>query len=136
MIVAPRPRAEVTINLSPLIDVIFILLIFVFLVARFIDQERMDVEVPTSSAGKNDARLALVITLEKDGSLRFEGAPLARENLEATLRQRRAAYTDVLLLVDTERAVQGAVDVLTIARGAGYERVGIATTAPAPENAP
>jgi biopolymer transport protein ExbD len=124
------PRSEPRINLSPLIDVIFILLIFVFLVARFIDQERMDVEIPTSTQGTNEQRVALVLYLDQDGALRFEGAPLPREKLATTLKQRRAAYEDMLLLVDRRLSVQDAVDVLTVARAVGYERVGIATQEP------
>jgi biopolymer transport protein ExbD len=131
MKIPPRPRPEVRINLSPLIDVIFILLIFVFLVARFIDQERMDVDIPTSTQGKSEQQLALVLYLDKDGGLRFEGAPLARDKLRATLQQRRGAYKDMLLIVDRSLSVQSAVDVLTVARESGYEDVGLATQEPA-----
>lgn len=130
MIVPPRVESDVRINLSPLIDVIFILLIFVFLVARFIDQERLDLQVPTSTEGVKEQRLALVLYLDRDGGLRFEGAPLARERLPEVLRARRPAYDDMLLIVDRGLPVQAAVDILSVARASGYEKVGLATEEP------
>ena len=122
-----RPRPEVRLNLSALIDVIFILLIFVFLVARFIDQERMDIEVPVSAAGQAESQMPLVLYLNFDGGLRLEGAPLAREHLQSRLAQRLSAYDNLLLIADKRLPVQAAVDVLTTARMVGYERVGLAT---------
>jgi biopolymer transport protein ExbD len=127
MEIPQRSRPEVRINLSPLIDVIFILLIFVVLVARFIDQEKMNVEVPTSEAGEPQAQQALVLYLLADGRLRFEGADLPREKLEAMLTARRQTYRELLIIADKKRTVQDAVDLLSTARRLGFEKAGLAT---------
>ena len=123
-------RRQVELNLSPLIDVIFILLIFVVLVARFIDQNQLDIDVPESKAGRPATLEALVINLTRDGSILVGDVASDEESLEGLLSVLRKEHDRVMLLADGEIALQRAVAVLSAARAAGFDEVSLATEPP------
>lgn len=123
----PRKRAAVTLNLSPLIDVIFILLIFVVLVARFVDQERLDVTLPSADAGRAAEIQALRVTITRAGDILVEGDRVARDDLADRLEAERGSFDRAVVLADRDGAVQDAVFVLSTAKLAGFRGVALAT---------
>lgn len=127
-----RTSAPLTLNLSPLIDVIFILLIFVVLVARFADQERLDVTPPSASAGRPAEVDALLVEVDEEGTVAIEGEIVPEEDLEATLLAARPRFSKVVLVADRDARLQIAVDVLSVAKLVGFEGVALATTPPEP----
>lgn len=120
-------RRPVELNLSPLIDVIFILVIFIVLVARFIDQNQLDIDVPESKLGRPATVEALVVHVTADGTVLVGDRPVDDDQLEAVLTPLRQQHERVLLLADGKIALQKAVDVLTAARAAGFDQVSLAT---------
>jgi biopolymer transport protein ExbD len=129
-------RRRVELNLSPLIDVIFILVIFIVLVARFIEQNQLDIDVPDSAAGRPATLEALVVNVTRDGLILVGDVPVENDGVEALLRSLRDKHERILLLADGEIALQKAVDVLSAARAAGYEEVSLATEPHKPAKAP
>ncbi len=126
-----RPkRAAPALNLSPLIDVIFILLIFVVLVARFVDQDRMDVTVPSAEAGRPATLDALHITVTARGEIRVEDRLVSREELPEVLERARRRFDRAVLVADEETPLQAAVDVISAAKLQGFGGVAVATRQP------
>ncbi|MEZ4238039.1 MAG: biopolymer transporter ExbD [Myxococcota bacterium] len=130
MKVARRTRAAPTINLSPLIDVIFILLVFVVLVAKFADQERLDVDVPSAQAGRPAELDALMIELDADGGVWLQGEAVGPEALLDGFRGFRRSYHRAVLVADRQVDLQLAVDVISAAKLAGFDGVAVATRPP------
>src|SRR5690606_3200533 len=77
-----RQRPPIQLNLAPLVDVIFILLIFVVLVAKFADQERLDVTLPSAAAGRTAEVDALMIEVSRDGVIAVQGHVIDPADLE------------------------------------------------------
>lgn len=127
----PKPP-PITLNLSPLIDVIFILLIFVVLVARFVDQERLDVSLPSADAGRPAEIDALQVTLTAEGGVFFAGQSIADDDLLDRLRTERETFHRAVLVADHTVPLQRAVDVISTAKLAGFEAVAVATQPPEP----
>ena len=128
-----RPkRAPLHLNISPLIDVIFILLIFVVLVARFVDQERLDVTLPSAEAGRPAEVDALLVTVTEAGDIALEGQIVAPDDLLDRLRRERARFHRAVLVADHTVALQVAVDVISAAKLAGFDAVAVATQPPEP----
>ena len=125
------PKPEVM--LSPLIDVVFILLVFVVLVARFVDREEIGIEIPVSAAGNAASAAPLAITLGLDGSIRVAGQDIGEADLEAVLAAARGDHSAAVVIADANVPVQRAVDALTSARLAGFQAVAVATRPPDPE---
>jgi len=89
------PEEELHLNLTPMIDVIFQLLIFFMVATTFQDPEReIDVELPEASTGEPlEAELdEIVINIKRDGSLVLSGESVSRDELVRRLG--RAAERD------------------------------------------
>lgn len=127
MDIETRPRKAVDLNLSPLIDVIFILLIFIVLVARFVEQNQLDVDVPDSKMGKPASLEALIIHITRDGVIVVGEQPLEEDQVEEYLKPLRAQHERVMLVADGQSALQLAVSVLSAAKAAGFKEVSLAT---------
>lgn len=127
-----RKRQSPSLNLSPLIDVIFILLIFVVLVARFVDQERMDVTLPSADAGRPAEIDALMVVVSSSGEIHIDGEPIALAALPDALDAARRRFGRAVVVADQSAQIQQAVDVISAAKLAGFDGVALATRPPAP----
>ncbi len=127
-----RPR----VNLSALIDVAFILVIFIVLTATYREDRDMDVSLPqTSRVPLNEAQ-GLMVLVRADGQVEIEGQTYPPDAVFATLQGLAAAHDSVVLLADRQAAVEAAVRVLADARAAGFASASIATTEPQGAAAP
>ncbi|MEO1525134.1 MAG: biopolymer transporter ExbD [Planctomycetota bacterium] len=99
-----RSHEEVTINLTPMIDVVFLLVIFFMVGSKFSESESsVNVNVPANSASamsrKPDTR---IIDVAADGSVLLDQTPLSLEQLTATLQQQYDAYPGLQVAVRGE----------------------------------
>ncbi len=86
---------EPAFNLTPMIDVVFQLLIFFMLATTFLDPEKeIEIALPEALSGAETEAVddKIVINVLRDGRLVLSGQELNREGLEATLK--RAAQRD------------------------------------------
>lgn len=124
-----RPR----VNLSALIDVAFILVIFIVLTATYREDRDMDVSLPQTSRVPQHEAQGLTVVVRADGQVEIDGQAYAREAVFATLKSLSSKHESVVLLADRQAAVEAAVQVLADARAAGFASASIATTEkPAP----
>ncbi len=90
-----RENAEdATINLTPMIDVVFLLVIFFMVGSKFSEAEnRVDVDLPAADLRAMtrvpDER---VVAVDARGGVTLDGQPIRGEQLTETLRQQHAAY--------------------------------------------
>jgi biopolymer transport protein ExbD len=130
MKIAPPEHPSPNITLSPLIDVMFILLIFVILTARFEAEGQLEVDLPEARAEPAPERQAVVVELDAEGRVAVDGEPVEPERLAEVLAVRAADHDELVLLADRDARVQAAVDILTQARAVGFEAVGVGTQLP------
>lgn len=126
----PRPRSYPTLSLAPLIDIVFNLLLFVVLSARFGEDERLDVDVPSASAGRPAEVDALFVELDARGTVWLMGKPTEPKGLLDELLTARRHYGRMVLVADRQIGLQHAVDVISAAKLAGFETVAVATRPP------
>jgi biopolymer transport protein ExbD len=86
---ARPPRRRLRISLAPLIDVVFILLVFFMLASSFLDESAFQVDAPAAKLGGESLEGAVLIELRQDG-LRLSGVRLAPAQLEARLAEHAA----------------------------------------------
>lgn len=122
-----RRRETPVLNLSALIDIAFILVIFIVLGATFQRVRSVDVELPSADAKAEPSGEALVITVPPEGPVRFGDRPVELADVRAALQEARAEHTSVVLLADRQADVQRAVQILADAQQAGFESVSLAT---------
>lgn len=120
-----------TINLTPMIDIIFQLIIFFMVGSRFTEMDKkVDVKVPTSSqaASMPTAPTRFVVNVQRDGQLTFNNQPTTLEGLVLELKALRSTQADLNVIVrgDADGPLQNVASVLTACRSAGVADVGIA----------
>lgn len=90
--------------MTPLIDVVFILLVFFMLVSSFLDWRTIALSSAGPRAAAADARPSVLVELHADG-LRLDGRPVGAEALVAAVRTRLSALSDGAVLVRPAGAV-------------------------------
>jgi len=119
-------RRAPAINLSALIDVLFILIVFVMLAASFDRVGALDVDVPSARALADPDRSAVRLVVPREGPMRLEGQPVSLAEIGERLAAARAGRTALLLVADGEVPLARAAAILGHATTAGYTAVSIA----------
>jgi biopolymer transport protein ExbD len=122
-----RRRETPSINLSALIDIAFILVIFIVLAATFQRVRGVDVDLPQADADAPVPEEALVITVPPEGPVLFGERPVPMAEVGEALVEARAHHGSVVLSADAAASVERAVRILADAQRAGFEAVSIAT---------
>ena len=121
------PKKMPTITLTPLIDVVFFLLIFVILAANFDRIHGLQVHLPSTKSGEKQPGKAMVLTITKRLSYNWNGKAIEAKELESVLRRDLNLSKVLILRVDRNAAFEHAVKALDLAKKAGYSSVSIAT---------
>ena len=116
-----RRSQEIRFEMTPLIDVVFLLLVFfVFAMVLMIRADSLDLRLPSVGSGAT-ARTgqAIRVTLAQDGSLRVDGEPVEMAAVGEAVRGRMDEGSSVLLSAD-ERAPSGVlIELADALMGAG-----------------
>ena len=116
-------------SLTPLIDVVFLLLIFFLVATTFQNEEvEMDLKLPEAQTGKaQEQNQRIVINVRRDGTLIIDGRPVSQESLEQKLRAaaRRDKNQEVLIRGDTSAQFGVVARVLDVCRAAPLTQIAI-----------
>lgn len=125
----PRGEEEVDVNLTPLIDVVFLLLIFFMVSTTFVRESEIELTLPEASADVRENPVD-VIDVAIDGSGRFfvNGNALINTQLETVkqaLSDVRPADVEpvVIISADAKASHQSVVTVMDAARQIGLTRI-------------
>lgn len=118
------------ISLTPLIDVVFILLIFFMLASSFLDWRSVDLTVSSGVGTANTADRAILIDLRADGSLAIGSSPVTIRALPSILREKLAGNRQQRVVIRSEPGVplQRAIDALDLIREIGAINVSLTRT--------
>ena len=118
----------VTINIAPLVDVVFLLLIFFAVSTTFLETAGLELTLPASSSSAESSPREVTIELSKDGLLHLEGTLIPEDRLAPELLERFATKDEklVLLRADTQTPHGTVVRIMDLARGAGATGLTIA----------
>ena len=124
-----RQRTKQELNVAPLIDVVFLLLIFFMLASTFIKPEAIDLMLEGGSTGGKAAEEMLNIEVVVDGTIRLNGLRLSMPQLEAELASRIQGdqTRPVTIKAAAEVPVQTLVSIMDRVRAAGTNNLRLAT---------
>jgi biopolymer transport protein ExbD len=128
-----RRRASVGLNLTPLIDIVFLLLAFFMLTAHFVEEQALEVQLPRAESGRDTADAPQVeLVLAAGGELLLDGVAVAVVELEPVLRERLQPPGNRLVRLRGDRAahLERAVQVIDAARRAGATGLDLVTERP------
>jgi biopolymer transport protein ExbD len=129
----PRRAEEPDLNMTPLIDVVLLLLIFFMLSTRFIDEGRLQLRLPEAGVEPQSLqRDAVEIEVTAEGSYRVNGRALINnspQTLAAAIG--KAAGNNraipVTIRADARATHQSVVTAMDVAGQSGYRQINIAT---------
>ncbi|GGO80372.1 biopolymer transporter ExbD [Marinobacterium nitratireducens] len=132
-----RRQEEVSVNLTPLIDVVFLLLIFFMVSTTFTRETHLEVDLPEASAEPGEAsRDLLEVLVNAQGQYSINGKPLVNsepDTLRKALQQEAGSDRDQPLLITADGATphQSVVTVMDVAGQLGFVHLSITTQEPA-----
>ena len=136
---ARHRKEELTLNLTPLIDVVFLLLIFFMVTTTFTKESRLTLELPEATGKPNsNATVEMIeVTVSAQGEYAVNGRPLTNTKLETVKRAiNEAAQSDtalpMVITADAQAPHHAVVTVMDAAGQAGFAHLSITTQQPAP----
>ena len=123
-----RRDRRVRIDLSPMIDCIFILLIFFIVTSVFVEDPGIEVEKPNVSGAEMMDRQALLIAISAENRIYFEVQEIPLDQVAPVMRQ--AVFSDdAVLIIRADKATSHGMfaGVYAEAKRAGVPRIQFAT---------
>ncbi|PHS01306.1 MAG: biopolymer transporter ExbD [Blastopirellula sp.] len=119
-----------TLNLTPMIDIVFLLIIFFMVGTKFTENEKqigLDVPEVNDVGALTSAPEKMLVNLFKDGRITLDRQEVNLEQLHLQLTQAKAEYQDLGVLVrgDADIPFQNVATVLNTCRQAGISEMGI-----------
>ena len=127
-----REKREVVedLNISPLIDMVFILLIFFMVSTTFVKDMKLDLDRPSASSSTTASTKAVRVYIDNTGEVYINGENVRMWVIQSRLRDILKSKTPKSVLVVTDVNVPSGklVEVVDQARLAGASDVGVATS--------
>ena len=115
-----------TIELTPLIDCVFLLLIFFMLTSSFILVPGINVKLPKAVTSQQISIQRVVIVVTSEDIIYFEDKPVTLKELFKILKKKKAE--SVFIKADKDASLGRIVEIWDICKKLGIDKIGIATT--------
>ena len=117
----------VGINVTPLVDVVLVLLIIFMVTATYIVRAAIEVDLPRAAHGGETTGALLSVIVTREGDLYLDGVKRSEAELVERARAAAAANPDARAIISADRgALHGAVvRVIDVVKGAGISRFAI-----------
>jgi biopolymer transport protein ExbD len=117
------------IDLTPMLDVVFILLIFFIVTSVFVTEAGIDVSKPQASTAEARSKDLILIAISDDGQIWIDGEQLDPRFIRSRFERRLAETPNASVVIQGDRAAQNenVMTILRAARDANISAVSIAT---------
>lgn len=124
-----KKTKEFGIDISPLIDMVFILLIFFMVTTTFVKDMKLELERPSAASASRASTKSVRVYIDRSGEVHVEGAPVKPWMLQSRIVDLMKSMGEVPVLVITDKLVpaERLIEVVDQCRLAGAADVGVAT---------
>ena len=122
-------RQEERVDVTPLIDIIFQLVLFFMVSTTFVKDMKLDLNRPAAASASSASTKAVRLYIDNSGDIYLDGEPVRVWVIQSRIRDLLAGSTSKSILVVTDDRVPAGrlVEVVDQARLAGATDVGVAT---------
>lgn len=124
-----RPRRKTAINITSLIDVIFMLLLFFMISSTFLEQPGIKLELPAAKTEAVAEPQEYVLTVDRQGGLFLNRQAVDLDGLEAAIRGVLPKMKDAALVLKADQEISHGlvVRVMDLAKRGGVRKLIIGT---------
>ncbi|MCF6235915.1 MAG: biopolymer transporter ExbD [Gammaproteobacteria bacterium] len=125
-----RARIHSHLDIAPLIDIVFLLLVFFMLTSTFLVPEAIELELPESSSSNVSEITPITVALNQTGELTLNGEKIALDQLKTAIEPllKQGSDAPITLKSDAHSEVQQLLSVMDEIRAAGGSNIALATT--------
>ncbi len=128
MILIPEKQKQNTeINITPMLDMVFILLIFFIITASFTQETGLDISKPKASTAQKTTKENLIIAVNESGKILVKETQVSLNTLQNILRQyaQKSNSSTVVIIADQQTPISVIVDILDRCNLAGIKKTSI-----------
>ncbi len=127
-----RRAGTIEINMAPLIDMVFILLIFFVVTTSFVKESGVDVQRPVAKTAVTKEKTNLIVGVTKEGTVYIEGKPIDIRAIRGYMTRFLAQTPkgSVVIVADKDSRTGTVIQVLDQCKLAGVKQVSIAAKRP------
>jgi biopolymer transport protein ExbD len=130
-----RSKGTVALEVTPLVDVIFLLLIFFLLTATYVKNPNLDISLPSASINQvTSHKKEIGIAIKTDGELRYENEEVSMDRLAGILAAEYAENQEAIVIIRADKHSEHGrvVEVMDLAKKVGFAKLAIAIQAQSP----
>ncbi len=123
---------EASIDMTPMLDVVFIMLIFFIVSTTFIRDEGVDINTPSANHGVGKTTQGVIVAIDKSGAVWLDQNRISIDELQDSLSLAisKKAAESVLIKADEKTATKDLIAVIDILKILNVKQVAVATKSP------
>ena len=124
-IVKVSAKKKIKVNIIPLIDIIFLMLVFFMLATNFEKNKQIDLSIDENVKSENQSNLILEIIIKNDGGFLINNKKVEREKFETQVIKiwNTKKYKEIFILNEKSSIVQDLVFLIDILKNNNIEKI-------------
>ncbi len=125
-------RSSVELNIAPLIDMVFILLIFFIVTTSFVKETGIDVSRPIAATAASKPKATIMVGISADNRVYFDNREIDVRTVRANVERALAEHPEgsVVVVADRQSSTGTTISVMDGCRQAGADNVSLAAQLP------
>jgi len=121
------------INITPMVDIMLVLLIIFMVTAATIMDDSIKIELPEAATGEETEASPLGVTIDADGGWHLNGAAITEDGLRAFIQERKAQDADLQAIIAADRGIAhgDVIHLIDVVKQEGVNRFAINIDPPA-----
>ncbi|MCP1314682.1 MULTISPECIES: biopolymer transporter ExbD [unclassified Halomonas] len=116
------------VNLTPMLDVVFIMLIFFIVTTSFINESGIEIDRPESSAASSRPDVQVLVAITPEGAVWVDGSPVDVHRVGQTVAGLLSSDGSVVIQADRDATTGLLVEVMDRLQQAGVDQVAVAAS--------
>jgi len=125
-----KQEEENSIDLTPMLDVVFIMLIFFIVTTSFVKESGIDVNRPTASTAKKKERASILVAISQNGEIWIQKRRVDIRSVRANMERLHAESPEGTVVIQADKVSETGVlvEVMDQIRLAGVESISVAAS--------
>jgi len=125
----PLPESKPEVSMTPLIDIIFLMLIFFMVTTVFPENKGMVIQKPNAKHSSTLKFESLIVKLNKQGQLSFKDNIVSYSDLNRIfgIEFQKNVSLSIIIQADRESTTESLIKVIDVCKSIGIKNIGVAT---------